>query len=57
MEKKLGVEIEFTGVRRIDVVRVLENFFHTIAEEVVSETTEDKYKFHRVTDSNGGVCT
>ena len=55
MEKKLGVEIEFTGVRRIDVVRVLENFFHTIAEEVVSETTEDKYKFHRVTDSNGGV--
>ena len=54
MEKKLGVEIEFTGVRRIDVVRVLENFFHTIAEEVVSETTEDKYKFHRLTDSNGG---
>lgn len=53
MEKKLGIEIEFTGVRRIEVVKVLENFFNTVAEEVVSETTDDKYKYHRVTDMNG----
>lgn len=35
MEKKLGVEIEFTGVKRIDVVRVLENFLMNEMKEEV----------------------
>ena len=53
MEKKLGVEIEFTGVARKDVVTALENLFCTKAEEVQSKTAVDRYKYHRITDSNG----
>lgn len=53
MEKKLGVEIEFTGLTRTDVVTALEYLFHTEAEEVVSKTTDDGYKYHKLTDMNG----
>ena len=53
MEKKLGVEIEFTGVTRKAVVTALENLFHNTAEEVESKTAEDKYKYNRIKDTNG----
>lgn len=53
MEKKLGVEIEFTGLTRTEVVTALEYLFHTEAEEVVSKTTDDGYKYHKLTDMNG----
>lgn len=53
MEKKLGVEIELTGVTREVVVNALENFFHSKAIPVVSETTEDNYIYYKVKDMNG----
>lgn len=55
MEKKLGIEIEFTGVTRKEVVTALENLFQTVAEEVVSKSTEDNYIYHRIKDTTG--CT
>ena len=53
MEKKLGVEIEFTGVMRKDVVKALEYLFHTEAVEEKSKTAEDGYMYHRIEDTNG----
>lgn len=52
MEKKLGVEIEFTGVKRSDVVTALEFFFHTDAINIVSKTAEDGYEYHKLIDQN-----
>lgn len=52
MEKKIGVEIEFTGVKRIEVVTALENLFKTVAETVKSKSAGD-YSYHRLKDMNG----
>ena len=53
VEKKLGVEVEFTGVKRKDVVKALEYLFHTEAVEEKSKTAEDGYMYHRIKDTNG----
>lgn len=45
----LGVEIEFTGVKRSVVVRALEFLFRSRAQEVKANT-EDAYKYYRITD-------
>lgn len=55
MEKKLGIEIEFTGVTRREVVTALENLFHSVAEEVVSKSAQDGYIYHRIKDTDGGT--
>lgn len=53
----VGVEIEFTGVMRSEVVLALEGLFHTKASSCVSKTTEDNYIFHKIEDEFGGVWT
>ena len=51
--KHLGVEIELTGIKRIELVRALENLFHTTAKEVKSKTTDDGYIYHKIMDTKG----
>lgn len=55
MEKKLGVEIEFTGVTRQEVVTALEYLFNTEAIKEQSKTTDDKYFYHKIKDNYGGT--
>lgn len=51
--KHLGVEIELTGIKRIDLVKALENLFHTTAKPVKSKTTDDGYIYHKIPDEKG----
>ena len=53
--KHFGIEIELTGIRRIDLVNLLEDIFGSKAVEKVAENTDDKYKYHRVSDSDGDI--
>lgn len=53
--KGIGVEIEFTGVKRKDVVVALEGLFQSEAEEHKSKTTEDGYTYYKIDDNYGGV--
>lgn len=53
MNKGVGIEIEFTGVKRSDVVSALENLFQSKAEALKSKTTDDGYTYHKVKDMNG----
>lgn len=51
--KNLGIEIEFTGVKRSEVVSALENLFQSKARALKSKTTEDGYTYHKIADNNG----
>lgn len=55
--KRLGVEIEFTGVKRIEVVNALEFLFKTSAVEKTSKTTHDNYIYHKIVDTDGNDWT
>lgn len=47
------MEIEFTGVKRVEVVRALENLFQTIAIEVENKKVSQPYTYHKIIDNNG----
>ena len=51
--RHLGVEIEFTGIKRENLVKALENLFQTEAVEKISTTTDDKYRYHQILDTDG----
>lgn len=53
MKKKLGIEIELTGVTRSEVVVALENLFQSKAASVKSESAEDGYCYHKIADMYG----
>lgn len=57
VKKHFGVEIEFTGVKRCEVVKALENFFESEAKEYKSVTTDDNYCYHKIMDSFGNHWT
>lgn len=51
--KKIGIEIEFTGITRSQVVTALENFFQVTAASIQSKTADDGYYYHKLIDNNG----
>lgn len=53
--KRLGIEIEFTGVKREEVVRALENLFHSEAEQVYNSKVDIPYSYYRVKDFYGNT--
>lgn len=55
--RHLGVEIELTGIKRSDLVKALENLFHTTAKAIKSKTTDDGYTYHKIPDEKGNYWT
>lgn len=53
MGRRLGVEIEFTGVSREEVVVALENLFECKAVAVEQEKNGNKYTAHKIKDKSG----
>lgn len=49
----IGVELEFTGVKREDVVNVLETFFQTKAEGFDASVNDNKYTAYRLHTKSG----
>lgn len=46
--KRLGIEIEFTGVKREEVARALENLFHSEAEKIYLSKVVIPYFYYRI---------
>lgn len=53
----IGIEIELTGVTRMEVVRALENLFQNRAIEKQSSVTDMPYKFYKIKDWDGQYWT
>lgn len=55
MEKGLGIEVEFTGVRREQVANALANLFHGKIERVLDDSCDSPYVYHRCIEQNGNA--
>ena len=53
----IGIEIEFTGVKRSEVISALEGLFRTTARPIMSKTTEDNYFYYKIEDEFGDTWT
>lgn len=53
--KRLGIEIEFTGVKREEVVRALENLFQTESKAVTNTSTNSPYLSYEISDYYGNI--
>lgn len=57
LNKGFGIEVEFTGISRLAVVRALEEFFQTQAEESIGSVDDTPYTLYKVTDFTGAQWT
>lgn len=55
--KQLGIEIEFTGVKRDDVIKALENLFQTEALVKSNNKVDIPYNYYKIKDYFGNYWT